>query len=79
MTMSTSAPLEATSTVNDLVARHPHSLPVLAELGIDTCCGGAKSLNDAAAAAGISTELLIVRATTDGECCNCGNNCSGDG
>ena len=77
--MPTSAPLAASSTVNDLVARHPQSLPVLAELGIDTCCGGTTSLNDAAAAAGISTESLIGRSTTDGECCNCGNNCAGDG
>ena len=76
MTMPASAPLDATSTINDLVARHPHSLPVLSELGIDTCCGGAKSLSDAAAAVGLATESLIVRATTDGECCN---NCSGNG
>ena len=33
-------------TINDLVLRYPRLLPVLNDLGIDSCCGGAKPLSE---------------------------------
>lgn len=36
--------LNASETINELVARAPQVLPVLQQYGIDTCCGGSLSL-----------------------------------
>lgn len=33
-------------TVNDIVHNYPETLPVLQAAGIDTCCGGARRLDD---------------------------------
>lgn len=46
-------------TVEMTVKRVPGALPVLRELGIDTCCGGSLTLEQAAASAGISAERLL--------------------
>ena len=67
--------------VNDLLRHRPGALPVLAAAGIDTCCGGAESLERAAAAAGIAWTDLLTRleaapeppaATTPAPSCGCG-------
>jgi len=42
------AEIDASWTVNEVVARHPETLSLFAELGIDACCGGAKSLAEVA-------------------------------
>lgn len=42
------ARIEAEDTLNAVVARYPSTLPVLTEHGLDTCCGGALSLREAA-------------------------------
>jgi regulator of cell morphogenesis and NO signaling len=36
------------SVVNDVIQSHPATTNVFNEFGIDTCCGGAVSINDAA-------------------------------
>src|SRR6185437_17002536 len=46
-------------TVNQVVARYPVTLPVLGRHGIDTCCGGLKSLRDVASAHGIQLDRLL--------------------
>jgi len=51
--------LNPASTVNALIAQHPSVLPVLNGYGIDTCCGGAESLEDAARTAGIPVDVLM--------------------
>src|SRR5688500_14886527 len=52
-------PITGATLVNDLLVRHAATAPVLSRLGIDTCCGGGQSLEEAARAAGLSlTELL---------------------
>jgi iron-sulfur cluster repair protein YtfE (RIC family) len=48
-------------TVDTAVRRSPRALPVLRELGIDTCCGGSLTLAQAAASAGIPTERVLER------------------
>ena len=48
-------------TVNDLVRCHSDALPILAAVGIDTCCGGGDSLAHAAARAGLTFDQLLRR------------------
>lgn len=45
-------------TVNDLTRHRPAALPVLAALGIDTCCGGGETLAHAAARAHLTFDQL---------------------
>ena len=45
--------------VNELLQRYPNSVRVLNALGVDTCCGGASSLVDAAAEVGLNTPALL--------------------
>lgn len=56
-TLNTS--LNADWTVNQVVASYPATLPVLGKHGIDTCCGGLKSLRDVASAHGIRLDQLL--------------------
>lgn len=39
--------LDSTQTVRDIVRQYPAAVPVFEALGIDYCCGGTKSLQDA--------------------------------
>ena len=59
--MSTTAiALDCTQTVNEIVTRHPATLPVFHAWGIDTCCGG-----------GHPVEAVVQRHQLDGEAlCN---------
>ena len=52
--------LSPEATVNDVICRFPDAIPVFNELGIDSCCGGAASLEVAAREAGIEAEVLLV-------------------
>ena len=46
--------------VNELLRRVPRSVAVLNAFGVDTCCGGALTLEEAAIEANVPpTELLI--------------------
>jgi regulator of cell morphogenesis and NO signaling len=45
--------------VNEILRRWPAAVAALNERGIDTCCGGALSLRDAAGAAGIPAAELL--------------------
>ena len=51
-------------TVNDLLRDLPGTLAVLAAAGIDTCCGGAATLEQAAARAGLGWHELRTRLET---------------
>ena len=48
MIQHTDATLDCTRSVNDTVARFPETLAVFDKLGIDSCCGGGLSVEDAA-------------------------------
>lgn len=50
--------IDARSTVNDIVARYPSTLPVFNAFGIDTCCGGALPVSEAASRHGIPLNAL---------------------
>lgn len=45
-------------TINELVKREPRVLRILGEYGIDTCCGGARTIEDAAKTGGIDLAKL---------------------
>ncbi|HEY9519036.1 MAG TPA: DUF542 domain-containing protein [Gemmatimonadales bacterium] len=54
-------PVTGATTVNDLLRRHGELAPLLSRLGIDTCCGGEQSLEEAARGAGLSLAELLAR------------------
>ncbi len=77
-------PIDSGLSVNQLIQRHPSVLPVLTEAGVDTCCGGALSLEEAASRAGVDLVNLVGRLETqtavrssappegDAPSCSCG-------
>ena len=46
-------------TVNEIIARHPKTMPVFNELGVDTCCGGGASIDEAAHRDGLDAESIL--------------------
>ena len=51
--------VDASLTVNEIMARWPQSIAPLNSLGIDTCCGGMESLRAAAEHAGVPLPVLM--------------------
>ncbi|WP_243030370.1 DUF542 domain-containing protein [Thermus altitudinis] len=47
------------TTVNEILQRHPEAVKLLNGMGIDTCCGGADSLEEAARQAGKEPEEVL--------------------
>jgi iron-sulfur cluster repair protein YtfE (RIC family) len=45
---SGSATIDASRTVNEVIAAHPATVAVFSSFGIDTCCGGGLTIADAA-------------------------------
>ena len=45
--------------VNDVIRRHPSTITVFNELGIDACCGGAASIDEAARRDGVESSVLL--------------------
>ena len=56
---------DSKTTVNDVTRQYPSTLALFRGLGIDTCCGGALTLAQAAEKADIALDLLYgaVRST----------------
>jgi iron-sulfur cluster repair protein YtfE (RIC family) len=50
---------DRTSTVNDLIARHPETVAVFNHFGIDACCGGAVPVREAALRDGADPDALL--------------------
>ena len=59
--------IEPTLTVNDVIARDPDSLRTFQAFGIDACCGGAKTLEEAARRHGIDLDNLLAALDRRGE------------
>ncbi len=49
--------------MNEVLRYWPHAVRVLDALGIDTCCGGAKSLSVGAAGIGLPVAVLVEAVT----------------
>ena len=45
-------------TVNAVILRYPEAIPVFARFGIDACCGGPRTVQDAASRHGIDLDAL---------------------
>jgi len=58
-TKSAKPELSPDLTVNALIAWYPSVLPVLNGFGVDTCCGGAESLESAAREANVQLDDLM--------------------
>jgi regulator of cell morphogenesis and NO signaling len=59
MTDTTRTPIDASTSVNDVLAQLPAAASALHDRGIDTCCGGVLPLAEACSAAGADLEPLL--------------------
>jgi iron-sulfur cluster repair protein YtfE (RIC family) len=57
--LPSSSAIDATWTVDDVLLAHPESAAVFNAFGVDTCCGGAASLGDAALHARLTPAALL--------------------
>lgn len=57
--MQTTHEIDVGSTVNEIITRYPETIAVFNRFGIDTCCGGAEPIGDAARRDGADLEALI--------------------
>ncbi|MBI2119191.1 MAG: DUF542 domain-containing protein [Elusimicrobia bacterium] len=51
--------IQASQTINQIIALHPCALSVFKKFGIDSCCGGTHRIDDASKAHGINYEELV--------------------
>lgn len=51
--------LNTTQTIGEIVRQYPATVPVFEALGIDYCCGGRKSLEEACAKGNVSLNLVL--------------------
>ena len=58
--------IDAHKTLGELVTEHPHLARAFDGLGLDYCCGGGRSLDEACAAASLDPHALQLSATSTG-------------
>jgi regulator of cell morphogenesis and NO signaling len=51
--------IDAAWTVNEILHRHPNAVSVLGSFGIDSCCGGGLSLEEAARRHGADPHVVL--------------------
>ena len=51
--------IDPTVSVNEMVARHPETVPVFNRFGLDTCCGGGAPIAEAARRDGADLDELV--------------------
>jgi len=51
--------IDANTTVDEMVARHPETMRVFNRFGLDTCCGGGAPIADAARRDGADLDELM--------------------
>lgn len=51
--------IQPDDTINAVILRYPDTLPILARLGFDTCCGGGIAIGAAAQAHGLTFEEVV--------------------
>ena len=55
----TISPIEPAATVNEILVKYPATVSVFNQFGIDACCGGAASLDEAARRDGADVDQLL--------------------
>jgi len=63
MPAAPTTPLDCRLSVNEVIARHPATIAVFIEYGIDTCCGGGASVEVAAGRAAVDAQRLCAELT----------------
>jgi regulator of cell morphogenesis and NO signaling len=58
-TSRTTAAVDPTATVNEILVKYPETVSVFNEFGIDACCGGAASIEAAARRDGADVDRLV--------------------
>ena len=53
------AKIDGKMTINDVIKDYPSTLAVFNTFGIDSCCGGARTLEQAAREGGIDLDALL--------------------
>jgi regulator of cell morphogenesis and NO signaling len=51
--------IDTSVAVNEMVARHPETMPVFNRFGLDTCCGGGAPIAEAARRDGVVLDELV--------------------
>jgi iron-sulfur cluster repair protein YtfE (RIC family) len=51
--------IDTSVSVNEMVARHPETMPVFNRFGLDTCCGGGAPIDEAARRDGADLGELV--------------------
>ena len=51
--------IDTSVSVNEMVARHPETVPVFNRFGLDTCCGGGAPIAEAARRDGADLDELV--------------------
>jgi iron-sulfur cluster repair protein YtfE (RIC family) len=59
MTQPRSIHIDQTTTVNEIIEKHPTTVAAFNALGIDACCGGEASVAEAARRDGVDIDALI--------------------
>lgn len=57
--MSDVIQLDPSLTINEIVARHPETIAVFNRFGMDTCCGGGVSVEEAARRDGLDLDQML--------------------
>lgn len=57
--MSQTSTFDLAMTVNEAIARHPRTVAVFNQFGIDACCGGATTIPEAARRDGADPDALV--------------------
>jgi regulator of cell morphogenesis and NO signaling len=57
--MSDVIQLDPSLTINEIVARHPETIAVFNRFGMDTCCGGGVSVEEAARRDGLDLDQIL--------------------
>ena len=52
-------PIEPSTTVDEITNRYPETFDVFSQFGVDICCGGGMTLEEAAARDGVPLEKLV--------------------
>lgn len=51
--------IESGMSVNEVIRRYPGTIAVFNELGLDACCGGAASIDEAARRDGLEPSVVL--------------------